>query len=93
MNSEDTTSKALWFIAGVAVGSTIALLFAPASGDETRRQIGEAASKGKDKLNETGRNLYERGKGLYERGKRVADDAAEMFERGKKLVEGEPSEG
>ena len=37
---QDNSSKALWFVAGVAMGATIALLFAPASGEETRRAIG-----------------------------------------------------
>jgi len=30
----------------------------------------------------------ERGKELYERGKQIAEDAADLFERGKKLVQG-----
>jgi len=37
---EDNTSKLVWFLAGAAIGSAIALLYAPASGDETRRKIG-----------------------------------------------------
>jgi hypothetical protein len=30
----------------------------------------------------------ERGKELYDRGKQIADEAADLFERGKKLVQG-----
>ena len=44
------------FLLGAAVGAGLALLFAPASGTDTRRHIGEAArtlgSGTKDKLNE-----------------------------------------
>lgn len=85
---EDNTSKAMWFIAGTAVGATLALLFAPASGEVTRRKIRKTADKGKDRLTESGRELMDKGRGLYEKGKDLADDAAELFEKGRKLVEG-----
>jgi gas vesicle protein len=86
--NEDPTSKALWFVAGVAVGSTIALLFAPSSGRVTRRRIGRATEKGRDALVDSGRDLADKGKELYEKGRKLADEAADMFDRGKKLVEG-----
>ena len=85
---EDASSKALWFVAGVAVGSTIALLFAPSSGRVTRRRIGRAAERGREVLGETGQDLVDRGKELYDKGRKMADEAADMFDRGKKLVEG-----
>ena len=85
---EETGSKALWFVAGAAMGATIALLFAPSSGRVTRRRIGRAAEKGKDTLADTGRDLADKSRDLYEKGRRIADDAADMFERGKKMVEG-----
>lgn len=85
---EDYNSKALWFVAGAAVGATLALLFAPASGDVTRRRIGRTAAKGRDYVSEAGRDVLDRSKGLYEKGRRIADDAADLFERGKRMVEG-----
>ncbi|MBN9661535.1 MAG: YtxH domain-containing protein [Acidobacteria bacterium] len=85
---EENSGKALWFVAGVAVGATIALLFAPSSGRVTRRRIGRAAERGRDSLADTGRDLAEKGKDLYEKGRRLADEAADMIDRGKKLVEG-----
>jgi gas vesicle protein len=85
---EDNTSKATWFIAGAALGATLALLFAPAAGEVTRRKIRRSAEKGKDRLAESGRDLMDKGRGLYEKGKDLADDAAELFEKGRKLVEG-----
>jgi gas vesicle protein len=88
MAQENNTSNALWFVAGVAVGATIALLFAPASGEETRRRIAETAGRGREKLSETGRELADRGRQLYEKGREMADDAASLFERGRKLMEG-----
>ena len=85
---EETGGKALWFVAGVALGATIALLFAPTSGTVTRRRITRAAAKSKGSLADTGRDLAEKSRDLYEKGRRIADDAADMFERGKKMVEG-----
>lgn len=86
--SDDSTSKVLWFVAGVAVGSTIALLFAPTSGRVARRRIGRVAERGRESLTETGQEIVDKGKDLYEKGRKLADEAAEMFDRGKKLVEG-----
>jgi len=79
--------KVVWFLAGAAVGATIALLYAPQSGEETRRTIGKHARRSREALSESGHDLIEKGKELYEKGRRMADDAAEMFERGRKLVE------
>ena len=86
--SEENGSKAVWFVAGVAVGATIALLFAPSSGRVTRRRISRAAAQGKESLVESGQGLMDRGKELYDRGRKMADEAAEYFDRGKKMVEG-----
>ncbi|MCS7026863.1 MAG: YtxH domain-containing protein [Bryobacteraceae bacterium] len=85
---EDHTSRVAWFVAGAALGAAIALLFAPASGAETRRRLGESAERGKEKLGESGRELMERGREIFERGRKMADEAAELFESGRKLVQG-----
>jgi gas vesicle protein len=87
MADEDYGSKVVWFVAGIAIGSTIALLYAPASGEETRRKITKKTAQGRDALADSGREMLERGKEMYERGRKLADDAAEMFERGRKIVE------
>ena len=88
MADEDYGDKLIWFVAGAALGATIALLYAPAAGQETRRKIAEKTDQGRQVLADQGRDLYERGKEMYERGRKLADDAADMFERGRKLVEG-----
>jgi gas vesicle protein len=82
------TSKAVWFLAGMAIGATVALLFAPASGEETRRRISERASEGRDALAETGRELLDKGRELYDKGRKIADEASDMFDRGRRLVQG-----
>ena len=85
---QDNTSGALWFIAGVAIGSTIALLYAPASGKHTRRRIASKARSGRERIETQGRDMMDKGRELYDRGREIADDAADMFERGRKLMEG-----
>ena len=88
MDFEDSGSKLVWFVAGAAIGATIALLFAPTSGEELRKKIGEKSREGRDTLAESGRDMIDKGRELYEKGRKMADDAAELFERGRKLVEG-----
>ena len=69
------------------MGATFALLYAPHSGDRTRRLIGKKAREGREALEETGSDLLDKGRDLYKQGRRVADDAADLFERGRKMVE------
>lgn len=79
--------QALWFFAGAAIGATLALLYAPDSGDVTRRKIRKAATRGADQIAESGRQIAEMGRDLYERGLQLSEDANAMFERGKRLID------
>lgn len=88
VDTEEYTSYALWFVAGAAVGATLALLFAPAPGRVTRRRIRHVAQKGVLAAERAGEDLMEKGREMYEKGRQLADEAAELFDRGKKLVEG-----
>jgi gas vesicle protein len=45
----------LAFVLGAAAGAAIALLFAPASGEETRNYLGEKAREGRDRATEAAR--------------------------------------
>ena len=83
----DSTSKFVWFLAGASIGAGIALLYAPKSGRDTRRLIGRKARYSRDAVADMGRDLWDKGRDLYEKGRQVADDAAELFERGRRLVE------
>jgi len=87
-DTEEYTSNAMWFMAGAAVGASLALLFAPSSGRATRRKLRHAARRGGIALDRSGHDLVDKGKELYDKGRRLADDAADMLDRGKKLVEG-----
>lgn len=83
----DASEKLIWFVAGAAIGASIALLYAPAAGSETRQYISDKTREGGQALAESSKDMYERGRELYERGRKMADEAAELLERGKAIVE------
>lgn len=86
--AENNSGSLVWFVAGAAIGASIALLYAPQSGRETRRYLNKKTREGREILEDAGRDLAEKGKDLYKKGRGLADDAADLFERGRKLVEG-----
>jgi gas vesicle protein len=55
------------FLIGAITGAAVALLLAPATGEETRRMLGQKAREGADKASEKGRELYDRGREAYSR--------------------------
>jgi gas vesicle protein len=85
--ARDNSSNVVWFLTGAAMGAAIALLYAPQSGEETRRLIGRRALDGRGALADVGEEIVGKGRELFEQGRRVADDAAELFERGRRIVE------
>ena len=78
----------VWFLIGAAMGASVALLYAPQSGDRTRRLIGRKLADGREVLEEQGSELLEKSRELFEKGRKVADDAAELFEKGRSMVKG-----
>lgn len=86
--AQNTGGSLVWFIAGAAVGASVALLFAPQSGKETRKLIKRKTREGRELISEHAGDFIDKGRDLYEKGLRVADEAAEMIERGRRLVEG-----
>jgi gas vesicle protein len=84
-NNGDTL---VWFLVGAAMGASVALLYAPQSGDRTRRMIGRKLADGREVLEDQGSELLEKSRELFEKGRKVADDAAELFEKGRSMVKG-----
>ena len=72
-------TKILLFAAGLSVGAAIGILWAPASGAETRRRLADKAHSN---------DLIDKTREFYEAGLRIAEEAAELFEDGRKLVKG-----
>jgi gas vesicle protein len=61
-NQGSTGSVLLAFAVGALAGAAVALLYAPASGEETRRKMAQKAREGRDHLAaavERGREVYE----------------------------------
>lgn len=78
----NNSNKVLWFVAGASIGATLALLFAPQSGEETRAYLGKQARRGRDKLSDAGREAYDKGREMFDRGRDLAEEAADMMEEG-----------
>jgi gas vesicle protein len=88
MASEDSGVGIAWFLVGAAVGATVALLYAPQSGKQTRRMLAKKTEESKEVLMDSSKEAIDRGKELFDRGRELADEAADIFERGRKLVRG-----
>jgi gas vesicle protein len=82
----DNGSKVVWFLTGAAIGAAIAMLYAPATGRETRRFIRKKTEEGGDAIADVGKQILEHGREYYEKGRKIAEDAGEVLERGRKLV-------
>ena len=68
------------FVLGAIAGAAVALLWAPAPGDETRRKLGERAREGRDKAGEAARQGRE-----FIKAQR--DNLTSAFERGKEAFD------
>ncbi len=64
-------SKASYFLFGLGLGVAIGVLFAPQSGEETRKLIGEKAGEGRDYLKKKSEEVRESGSTLLSRGREV----------------------
>lgn len=86
---EDQAASTLaWFLTGAAIGATVAILYAPKSGKETRRYLGDKAQAGRDAVENASQDMMEAGRDMFERGRRLVEDAADLFDRGRRLVKG-----
>jgi len=82
----NTGEKFLWMLAGVGIGTGVALLFAPKTGRDMRRYLARVAEDSRDRLVEGGQDVLEKGKHALERGKSVVDEALDFVERGRRVV-------
>ena len=82
---DEGASRLAWFLTGAIIGVTVALLYAPKTGKETREYLSE---KSKETFGEGPQNLIEAAREMFERGRQLVEDAAGLFERGRKLVRG-----
>jgi len=71
------------FIAGAIAGAAVALLFAPATGEDTRELIGQRAREGKDRATEAARQGREMLNKQRETVTTAFDRAREQFQTGR----------
>lgn len=81
-NNGSAGSVLMAFVLGAAAGAAIALLYAPATGEETRRKLKEKARAGRDRAEEMARDgrefLHRQRENLgaaVERGREAFDQA------------------
>lgn len=99
---EDYKKVALAFLIGGAVGAGIALLYAPQSGRDTRKDIAKTARRVKketvnlvedavDSINDFASDVKEKVSDIIDRGKDLSDDAKKEvlrnLEQGQKIIE------
>jgi len=99
---EDYKKVALAFLIGGAVGAGIALLYAPQSGRDTRKNIAKTARRVKketvnlvedavDSINDFASDVKDKVSDIIDRGKDLSDDAKKEvlrnLEQGQKVIE------
>lgn len=84
MSKDNSGSLMVAFVIGALTGAAVALLFAPATGEETRELIGQKAREGKARAREAmdqGREYYQRQRdtvvSAVERGREAFQQARE----------------
>lgn len=75
------SQAAVGFILGAVCGATLALLFAPATGTETRRRLGETARKWKTDVGERLDTAREKMSDIRHDVKSAVDSGREAFNR------------
>ena len=92
-SSSNFASNVGCFLAGLGIGAAIALLFAPASGDEARDFLGRKAGEGREFVSARGRDIRRQAEELVERAKDLVtqqrDQLSAAFEAGKQAYEDE----
>lgn len=77
----------LAFVIGAVAGAAVALLYAPATGEETRRKLAERAREGRDRIDEIGREgrefLHRQRENISEVVDEAVDRGREAFDRGR----------
>jgi gas vesicle protein len=86
----NASTKIAYFMAGIGIGATVALLFAPQTGEETRKQIAERAQDSRDYVTAKSRDLRKQAEDLVDQGKDMVDKQksrlADVLESGKQAA-------
>jgi gas vesicle protein len=83
-------SVMLAFMLGAMAGAAVALLFAPAAGEETREYLGRRAREGRDRARDAARDATDQGREFYQRQR---DSVTTAIERGREAFQQAREEG
>ena len=84
------SSVMLAFLLGAVAGAAVALLYAPAAGDETRQYLGRRAREGRDRARDAARDATGQGREFYQRQR---DTVSSAIERGREAFQQAREEG
>ncbi len=84
------SSVMLAFVLGAVAGAALALLYAPAAGEETRDYLGRRVREGRERARDAARDATGQGREFYERQR---DNVTSAIERGREAFEQAREEG
>jgi gas vesicle protein len=80
--TEKSHSTAGYFLAGLAIGSLVGIVFAPKSGEGTRELLSKTVKEGSKHARKKARELGERANDLVDRGKELINQTKEQIATG-----------
>jgi len=80
--TEKIHSTAGYFLAGLAIGSLVGIVFAPKSGEGTREYLSKKVKEGSKHAGKKARELRERADDLVDRGKELVNQTKEQIATG-----------
>ena len=89
-DSDGGSSVMLAFVMGAVAGAALALLYAPAAGEETREYLSKRAREGRDRARDAARDATEQGREYYQRQR---DTVTSAIERGREAFQQAREEG
>lgn len=75
----DSGSKFTFFLAGLGIGALVGVLFAPQTGEDTRKYLSQKADEGRQYAQRRARELRERAEDMVDRGKDAVDRQRESL--------------
>src|SRR6266498_520720 len=79
-NENGAAALLIAFVAGAVVGAAVALLYAPASGDETREYLGQRAREGRERARQNVSTAFDKAREQYERAREQYQSAMDPTE-------------
>lgn len=76
----DDSHRIAYFLCGLGVGVAVGVLFAPKSGEDTRRYLRDKSEEGREYVKQRSENLREQATGLVDRGKDVVSRQKEQLD-------------